>query len=40
MLGVSDRENFRKNYLQPAIDTGLIVLTIPNKPRAVIKNII
>lgn len=34
MLGLSDRENFRKNYLQPAIEAGLIALTIPDKPTS------
>ena len=34
MLGLSDRENFRKNYLQPAIEVGLVALTIPDKPTS------
>ncbi|WP_326494317.1 Fic family protein [Sphingobacterium sp. UT-1RO-CII-1] len=29
-----DRENFRKNYLQPAINAGLVGLTIPDKPTS------
>lgn len=29
-----DRENFRKNYLQPAINAGLVELTIPDKPTS------
>jgi len=33
-LSLSDRENFRKNYLQPALDDGLIELTIPEKPNS------
>src|SRR3546814_19457356 len=33
-LGLSDRENFRKSYLQPAIDAGLVALTIPDKPTS------
>jgi len=31
-LELSDRENFRKNCLQPALDEELIELTIPEKP--------
>lgn len=34
MLGLSDRENFRKNYLQPAVEAGLVALTIPDKPTS------
>jgi len=34
MLGLSDRENFRQKYLQPAIEAGLIALTIPDKPTS------
>lgn len=34
MLGLSDRENFRQNYLQPAIEAGLVALTIPDKPTS------
>ena len=34
MLSLSDRENFRKNYLQPAIAAGLVALTIPDKPTS------
>lgn len=33
-LGLLDRENFRKMYLQPAIEQGLIALTIPDKPTS------
>ena len=33
-LGLSDRENFRKNYLQPALAEGLIEMTIPEKPQS------
>lgn len=33
-LGLLDREHFRKSYLQPAIDAGLIALTIPDKPTS------
>lgn len=34
MLSLSDRENFRKNYLQPAIAAGLVALIIPDKPTS------
>lgn len=34
MLGLSDRENFRKAYLQPAIQAGFLALTIPDKPTS------
>jgi len=27
-------ENFRKAYLQPAIEAGLVALTIPDKPTS------
>lgn len=33
-LGLSHRHNFRKNYLQPALDAGLVERTIPDKPRS------
>ncbi|MNK09419.1 Divergent AAA domain protein [compost metagenome] len=33
-LNLSDRENFRKAYLQPAIEADLIALTIPDKPTS------
>ncbi|APS39815.1 Fic family protein [Salegentibacter sp. T436] len=33
-LGLSDRENFRKNYLQPTLAEGLIEMTIPEKPQS------
>lgn len=33
-LGLRDDEQFRKAYLQPALDAGLIEMTIPNKPRS------
>jgi putative transcriptional regulator len=33
-LNLSDREYFRKNYLKPAIEEGLVALTIPDKPTS------
>ncbi len=33
-LGLSDRENFRKSYLQPALEYGVIEMTIPDKPQS------
>ncbi|WP_394265243.1 Fic family protein [Bergeyella zoohelcum] len=33
-LGLLDRENFRKMYLQPAIEQGLVALTLPDKPTS------
>jgi ATP-dependent DNA helicase RecG len=32
--GLSDREHFRTEYLRPAIDQGLVEMTIPDKPRS------
>lgn len=33
-LGLSDRENFRINYLVPAIENGFVELTIADKPKS------
>ena len=33
-LGLRNSEHFRKAYLQPAIQEGLITMTIPDKPRS------
>ncbi|MGN1227247.1 MAG: Fic family protein, partial [Christensenellales bacterium] len=33
-LGLKSRIGFRKNYLNPAIEAGLIQMTIPNKPTS------
>ena len=32
--GLSDRKSFRERYLKPALDGGLIEMTIPNKPNS------
>ena len=33
-LGLSDRKSFRERYLQPALQAGLIEMTIPDKPNS------
>jgi ATP-dependent DNA helicase RecG len=33
-LGLSDREHFRKAYLVPALESGLMERTIPDKPQS------
>jgi len=33
-LNLVNRDNFRKNYLQSALDEDLIELTIPDKPNS------
>ena len=33
-LGLADRKHFRASYLLPALDAGLIEMTIPDKPRS------
>ena len=33
-LGLKNREYFRKEYLKPAVEAGLIGLTIPGKPSS------
>lgn len=34
LVDIEHREYFRKDYLKPAIDLGLIELTIPEKPKS------
>lgn len=34
LLELKDKNNFRKNYINPAISMGLIEMTIPNKPNS------
>ena len=33
-LGIKAKENFRQNYLRPAIEMGLVEMTVPDKPRS------
>jgi hypothetical protein len=33
-LGLKAEKNFRLIYLRPAIDAGLVEMTIPSKPRS------
>lgn len=33
-VGLKSRANFRKLYLEPAINAGLLEMTIPDKPRS------
>jgi len=33
-LGLRDDDHFRTAYLQPALDAGLIEMTIPDKPTS------
>jgi len=33
-LKLTDKKNFKENYLKPALEQHLIVLTIPDKPKS------
>ena len=33
-LNLKHRDTFRKNYLLPSINEGLVEMTIPDKPRS------
>ena len=34
ILGLTHRQSFRENYVYPAIEEGLIEMTLPNKPTS------
>jgi len=34
LLGLKSKETLRKNYLNPAIQYGLIQMTLPDKPNS------
>lgn len=34
LLGLKSKETLRKNYLNPAIEQGLVVMTLPDKPQS------
>lgn len=34
LVGIKHRPTFLYNYLQPALDMGLIEMTIPDKPKS------
>lgn len=34
LLGLKSKETLRKNYLTPAIESGLVVMTEPDKPNS------
>jgi len=33
-LGLTNREHFRKTYLAPALEQGVIEMTLPDKPNS------
>jgi ATP-dependent DNA helicase RecG len=33
-LGLKDEKHFRESYQQVAVNTGLVEMTIPNKPQS------
>lgn len=33
-LGLKLRETFRKNYMDPALELGIVQMTIPDKPNS------
>ncbi len=33
-LGLADRKHFRKDYLNPALEAGLVEMTLPHKPKS------
>lgn len=34
LLGLKSKETLRKNYLNPAIEAGLVKMTLPDKPNS------
>ncbi|MDD7409548.1 MAG: hypothetical protein SOV71_06120 [Anaerovoracaceae bacterium] len=34
MVGVRSRKTLREKYLRPALDLGLIEMTVPDRPRS------
>jgi len=34
LVGIKHKLTFRENYLKPAINLGLVLMTVPNKPRS------
>ena len=34
MLGIRSRETFRRHYMNPALEHGDVVMTIPEKPQS------
>ena len=34
LLGLKSKETFRKNYINPAMDWGLVRMTLPDKPNS------
>jgi hypothetical protein len=34
ILGLRDRKSFREKYLKPALEMGLIEMTLPEKPNS------
>ena len=34
LLGLADREHFRKAYLLPALEEGIVEQTLPDKPNS------
>ena len=33
-LGLKSKENFRKNYMNPALEQGFVKMTLPDKPNS------
>ena len=33
-LGLADRKHFHKSYLRPALDAGMVEMTLPDKPQS------